>query len=133
MITPDLRVCVFTLSLCVAPSSLVFAQSNSNRPTQEQQARVQERLRTVQASRVDGRKVRTRIGQWALHGRQIENQGAQRAVACAQVAHPPPSSPAAVLAAKCKAASFARRPAGTMATTMRDFEIKRCIKNGFLD
>ena len=53
--------------------------------------------------------------------------------AAAQVAHPAPTSPEAVLAAKCKAASFARRPAGTMATTMRDFEIKRCVKNGFLD
>ena len=53
--------------------------------------------------------------------------------AAAQVAHPSPTSPEAVLAAKCKAASFARRPAGQMATTMRDFEIKRCIKNGFLD
>ena len=31
---------------------------------------------------------------------------------------------------KCKAASFARRPAGTMATSMRDDEIKRCIKAG---
>ncbi len=53
--------------------------------------------------------------------------------AAAQVAHPSPTSPEAVRAAQCKAASFARRPAGQMATTMRDFEIKRCIKNGFLD
>ncbi len=45
-----------------------------------------------------------------------------------------PLSPDAVLAAKCKAASFARRPAGQMATTMRELQIKRCIKNnGFLD
>jgi hypothetical protein len=45
-----------------------------------------------------------------------------------------PLSPDAVLAAKCKAASYARRPAGEMATTMRDLQIKRCIKNnGFLD
>ena len=35
-----------------------------------------------------------------------------------------------ILEEKCKAASFARRPAGTMASTMRDVEIKRCIKNG---
>lgn len=34
------------------------------------------------------------------------------------------------LQAKCKAASFARHPAGQMATTMRDFEIKRCMKAG---
>jgi hypothetical protein len=45
-----------------------------------------------------------------------------------------PLSPDAVLAAKCKAASYARRPAGEMATTMRELQIKRCIKNnGFLD
>ena len=53
--------------------------------------------------------------------------------ASAQVAHPSPTSPEAILAAKCKAASFARRPAGEMATTMRELQIKRCIKNGFLD
>ncbi len=55
--------------------------------------------------------------------------------ASAQVARPTtPLSPEAVLAAKCKAASFARRPAGQMATTMRELQIKRCIKNnGFLD
>jgi len=41
-----------------------------------------------------------------------------------------PSASDAALAAKCKAASFARRPAGQMATTMRDMQIKRCIKNG---
>ena len=40
-----------------------------------------------------------------------------------------PSATDATLAAKCKAASFARRPAGQMATTMRDMQIKRCIKN----
>ena len=40
-----------------------------------------------------------------------------------------PQSPDAALAAKCKAASFARRPAGQMATTMRDMQIQRCIKN----
>ena len=57
------------------------------------------------------------------------------ASASAQVARPTtPMSPEAVLAAKCKAASFARRPAGQMATTMRELQIKRCIKNnGFLD
>ncbi len=41
-----------------------------------------------------------------------------------------PSTTDLALEAKCKAASFARRPAGRMATTMRDFEIKRCIKAG---
>jgi hypothetical protein len=41
-----------------------------------------------------------------------------------------PSPNEVAIAAKCKAASFARHPAGRMATTMRDFEIKRCIKNG---
>lgn len=35
-----------------------------------------------------------------------------------------------IIEEKCKALSFARRPAGTMATTMRDEEIKRCVKNG---
>jgi hypothetical protein len=40
----------------------------------------------------------------------------------------------AMLAAKCKAASYARRPAGQMATTMRELQIQRCIKNGgYLD
>jgi hypothetical protein len=51
---------------------------------------------------------------------------------------PQPQAPSAqddpVLAAKCKAASFARRPAGQMATTMRVLQIERCIKNkGFLE
>ena len=41
-----------------------------------------------------------------------------------------PSATEVAVAAKCKAASFARHPAGRMATTMRDFEIKRCIKAG---
>jgi len=41
-----------------------------------------------------------------------------------------PSPDEVAIAAKCKAASFARHPAGQMATTMRDFEIKRCIKAG---
>jgi hypothetical protein len=37
-------------------------------------------------------------------------------------------------AAKCKAASFARRGPGTWSTAMRDAEIQRCIRNkGFLD
>jgi hypothetical protein len=37
-------------------------------------------------------------------------------------------------AAKCKQASFARNPAGTMATTIRNLAIARCIKNkGYLD
>jgi hypothetical protein len=38
------------------------------------------------------------------------------------------------LTAQCKAASFARHPAGTMATTMRNMAITRCIKNkGYLE
>jgi hypothetical protein len=38
------------------------------------------------------------------------------------------------MAAKCKAASYARQPAGQMATTMRTMQIERCIKNnGFID
>jgi hypothetical protein len=45
-----------------------------------------------------------------------------------------PLTPEAALAAKCKADSYARRPAGQMATTMRELQIQRCIKNkGFLD
>jgi hypothetical protein len=37
-------------------------------------------------------------------------------------------------AAKCKAASFARRGPGTLSNAMRNGEIQRCIKNkGFLD
>jgi hypothetical protein len=51
---------------------------------------------------------------------------------------PQPQAPSApedpVMAAKCKAASYARRPAGQMATTMRVMQIERCIKNkGFLE
>jgi hypothetical protein len=51
---------------------------------------------------------------------------------------PQPQAPSApddpVMAAKCKAASYARRPAGQMATTMRAMQIERCIKNkGFLE
>jgi hypothetical protein len=47
---------------------------------------------------------------------------------------PAPALTEAQLAAKCKAASFARRPPGQMSTTMRDLQIQRCIKNkGFLD
>ncbi len=41
-----------------------------------------------------------------------------------------PSPSEMAVTAKCKAASFARHPAGQMASTMRDFEIKRCIKSG---
>jgi len=41
-----------------------------------------------------------------------------------------PLSPEAALAARCKAASFKRRPPGQMATTMRELQIRRCIKNG---
>ena len=46
---------------------------------------------------------------------------------------PVPKGPTAAeisLQAKCKAASFARRPAGQMATAMRDYEIKLCMKSG---
>jgi len=43
-----------------------------------------------------------------------------------------PTSGEAALALKCRTASFARRPAGQMATAIRDVEIKRCIKNGGL-
>jgi hypothetical protein len=47
---------------------------------------------------------------------------------------PAPALTDAQLAAKCKAASFARRPPGQMSTTMRDMQIQRCVKNkGFLD
>jgi hypothetical protein len=56
-------------------------------------------------------------------------------LAAADAASPPavpkgPSPSEIALTAKCKAASFARHPAGQMATTMRDFEIKRCVKAG---
>jgi hypothetical protein len=40
-----------------------------------------------------------------------------------------PTSGDAVLAARCKAMSFARRPAGQMASTMRNMQIARCVKN----
>jgi hypothetical protein len=58
--------------------------------------------------------------------------------ACVVAAHaaPPipvpkgPSPAEMALQAKCKAASFARRPAGRMAPTMRDYEIKLCMKAG---
>ena len=40
-----------------------------------------------------------------------------------------PLSPDAQVAAKCKAASFKLHPAGQMASTMRDMQIARCIKN----
>ena len=46
-----------------------------------------------------------------------------------------PLPPDAQIAAKCKAASFKRHPAGQMASTMRDMQIQRCIKNkgAFID
>jgi hypothetical protein len=54
--------------------------------------------------------------------------------ASAQVLRPSgPAAPQGSLEAKCRAASFARHPAGEMATTMREVQIQRCIKNGFLD
>ena len=40
-----------------------------------------------------------------------------------------PLSPDAQIAAKCRAASFKRHLAGQMATTMREMQIQRCIKN----
>jgi hypothetical protein len=47
---------------------------------------------------------------------------------------PAPALTEAQLAAKCKAASFARHPPGQMSKTMRELAIDRCIKNkGFLD
>jgi hypothetical protein len=55
------------------------------------------------------------------------------ALAAANAQLPLPQAPSAAeiaLAAKCKAASFKRRPAGQMATTMRDVEIKLCIQSG---
>ena len=33
------------------------------------------------------------------------------------------------LTARCKAMSFARRPPGQMATTIRNLQIERCVKN----
>jgi len=42
---------------------------------------------------------------------------------------PAPTLTEAQLAAKCKKASFARYPPGQMATTMRELQIERCIKN----
>lgn len=53
MSSRDLRIRVFTLLVCFALSSRVFGQTDTNRPTQERQARVQERVRSVQATRVD--------------------------------------------------------------------------------
>jgi hypothetical protein len=53
------------------------------------------------------------------------------ASAAPPMAVPKGPSPAEIaLQAKCKAASFARRPAGQMAPTMRDYEIKLCMKSG---
>ena len=47
---------------------------------------------------------------------------------------PAPALTEAQLAAKCKAASFARNPPGQVSKTMRELAIERCIKNkGFLD
>ncbi len=47
---------------------------------------------------------------------------------------PAPALTEAQLAAKCKAASFARNPPGQQSRTMREMAIDRCIKNkGFLD
>ena len=53
----------------------------------------------------------------------------------ARAAQPPaPALTEAQLAAKCKAASFARNPPGQVSKTMRELAIERCIKNkGFLD
>jgi hypothetical protein len=47
---------------------------------------------------------------------------------------PAPALTEAQIAAKCKAASFARNPPGQMSKTMRELAIERCTKNkGFLD
>ncbi len=47
---------------------------------------------------------------------------------------PAPALTEAQLAAKCKAASFARNPPGQLSKAMREMAIDRCIKNkGFLD
>jgi hypothetical protein len=47
---------------------------------------------------------------------------------------PAPALTEAQIAAKCKAASFARNPPGQLSKTMREMAIERCIKNkGFLD
>jgi hypothetical protein len=56
------------------------------------------------------------------------------AAAPAHAAQPPPALTEAQIAAKCKAASFARNPPGQLSKTMRELAIERCIKNkGFLD
>jgi hypothetical protein len=47
---------------------------------------------------------------------------------------PAPALTEAQIAAKCKAASFARNPPGQLSKTMRELAIDRCVKNkGFLD
>jgi hypothetical protein len=47
---------------------------------------------------------------------------------------PAPALTEAQIAARCKAASFARNPPGQMSKTMRELAIERCTKNkGFLD
>ena len=48
-------------------------------------------------------------------------------LASAQIA--PPQTKDAQIALRCKATSFARHPAGQMASTMRSMQIQRCIKN----
>jgi hypothetical protein len=56
------------------------------------------------------------------------------AATTAQAAQPSPALTEAQIAAKCKAASFARNPPGQVSKTMREMAIERCIKNkGFLD
>jgi hypothetical protein len=49
----ELRICLLTLALFCASSSMLFAQSKADRQTQERQTGVQGELRTAQASRVD--------------------------------------------------------------------------------
>jgi hypothetical protein len=69
------------------------------------------------------------LGGFAIAAAQVDAAQLQGAPLQAGTAPPDP-----VMAAKCKAASYARRPAGQMATTMRSLQIDRCIKNkGFLD
>jgi hypothetical protein len=50
-------------------------------------------------------------------------------VGAAAPVHGAPVTQDTSLAVKCRAASFARRPPGQMAKTLRDMQIQRCIKN----
>ena len=50
-------------------------------------------------------------------------------VSAAAPVHAAPLVQGASLAVKCRAASYARRPPGQMAKTLREMQIQRCIKN----